>query len=112
MGGLFYVTTSCTFLLIDKQSWRDVVKLVKTPAPSQQAAKVEVAGEYEDGVDFTHTYEFSPAGVSVLATIKDPQNEKLKKRPSNLTLIAHFPAVPGVLSTMPSDKIAEMTAGW
>ncbi len=111
VGGVLSGYGTCNFVLVDKTSWRDIAKLQKVPAPTQQATKVEIAGEYEDGVDFTHTFEFTPAGVTMLIVIKDPQNPKLQKRPSNLAAVVTIPAVPGAASTTPADKIAELTTG-
>ncbi len=111
VGGVLTGYSVCYFSLGDRNSWRNPAKLEKIPAPTQQAAKVEIAGEYEEGVNFTHTFEFTPAGVTMLVVIKDPQNPKLQKRPSNLSAVVIIPAVSGATTTTPADKIAELTAG-
>ena len=111
VGGVLTGYGTCYFSLGSRNSWRNVAKLEKIPAPTQQAAKVEIAGEYEEGVDFTHTFEFTPAGVTMLIVIKDPQNPKMQKRASNLSAVVTIPAVPGATITTPADQIAELTAG-
>jgi hypothetical protein len=87
---------------------RDLVSLDKRPAPAMQPRRIDLAGQYEHKVKFTHSIAFSERGVTVEGDAKDPA---VIKQPTVFAYWVSFPASHHIPKETPEAEVKRLTEG-